>query len=445
MLCAACLLVSGCSGVEMVSEKDRSPHYVATARHLDLGGTMYLYADLDGDVERVTAFLAQVLDEIKKEDPDPDLAKIDIPKLVGLLGFNHVQAVGLSSVQKGELFHNKGFVYHPQPKEGFMRLLGEKAKPFETPDWAPADADLVFEQDYNLHGAAQVIEAMMRSVAGEEADQILTELNQPIPKMRVTLRQIIEKLDSRVVGVVRVHEAQMIQLPGEEMAFPYTELALGIDGLAFLFDDLVEVLGAMPMVKVTAEQDFHSIQSAQALPGPLAVYEPVLAKDVKTGRVYLASSLKLLREFVPGPQSLGKSKAFAQASQGLPKAGNGLTYVSDKFVGKLMAWLTQLGKQDEELKVMLRLLEAILPARDLALASCNGMLPDGMFFESISNTSHKTTILTMGYANPAVLGILAAIAIPAFINYRDRAAAAAVEAETLRAVPMPPEPQGSIE
>ncbi|MBW1808831.1 MAG: hypothetical protein JRJ87_11605 [Deltaproteobacteria bacterium] len=420
-LCITVLLVVGCAAVDVVPEQSRSTHFLPTAKHLDLGGTVFLYVDLSGDMERITAFVAQVLDEIKKENPDPDLAKIDVPKLVGLLGFNQLQAVGLSSVRVGELYHNKGFAYHPAAKQGFMRLLGDKARPFETPNWAPADADLVFEQDYNLHGAFQVIEAMIRDVMGAEAGALLAELNQALPKMHVTPRQIIEKLDSRIVGVVRIHESEMIRVPGEDLEFPYTEMALGVDGLGFVFDDLVESLGGLPMVKVTAAEDFHSIEAAQPLPGQLAIYKPVLAKDVKTGRVYLATSLKLLREFVPGPKALGKSKVFAQASLGLPKAGNGLTFVSDKFVGKVMTYLTYLGQKNDELKSMIGLVEALMPPRDVALAGCNGMLPDGMFFVSNSNSSHKVTLLTLAYANPWMLGILAAVTIPSFIGYQDSA------------------------
>jgi hypothetical protein len=437
LLSISVLLVGGCAAVDVVPEQNRSTHFLPTAKHLDLGGTVFFYADLSGDLERITTFVAQMFDEIKKANPDPDLDKIDLPKLVGLLGFNQLQAVGLSSVRVGELYHNKGFAYHPAAKQGFMRLLGDKARFFETPNWAPADADLVFEQDYNFHGAYKVIEAIIKDVMGAEAAEVLAELNQILPEMHISPRQIIEKLDSRIVGVVRIHDSEMISLPGEDLAFPFTEMALGVDGLGFVFDDLVESFGSLPMIKVTAADDFHTIEASQALPGQLAVYKPVLAKDKKTGRVYLASSLKLLREFVPGPKALGKSKVFAQASQGLPKAGNGLTFVSDKFVGKVLNYLNYMGQKDDELKFMLALVEALLPERDVALASCNGMLPEGLYFMSNSNTSHKATLLTMGYANPWMLGILAAVGIPSFIGYREaavdsREAMEAIKAHELR-------------
>ncbi len=421
LLCASLLTTAAC-GVSVLPETKRSAHFMATAKHLDLGGQVYLYADLDGDIVKLTALISEWFEELKKEDPDPDLAKIDLKKLVALLGFNEIKAIGLSSYKTGEVFHNKGFIYHPAKPTGFMRLVGDKARAFETPGWAPADADLVFEQDYNFHGGFQTIEAMMRQVMGPEADQALAELSKPIPQMHVSVRQIIEKLDTRIVGVVRIHEDQLIQIPGEEFSFPFTELALGVDGLAFVFDDLVETFGSMPMLKVTADKDYQSIEVTAPLPEALALYKPVLAKDVKTGRVYFATSLALLREFKPGPESLGKSKAFRQATLGLPTRGNGLTFMSAGFTGKLMTWLKKLGEKDEEMAIVMGMLEGLLPAEGMPMASCNGMLPDGFAFASNSSMSHKLTIMAFGYANPMMIGMLAAIAIPAFVGYRDAAA-----------------------
>ena len=38
-----------------------SPHFDAVSSELQLGGTVYLYADIDGDAERASDFLLAVL------------------------------------------------------------------------------------------------------------------------------------------------------------------------------------------------------------------------------------------------------------------------------------------------------------------------------------------------------------------------------------------------
>ncbi|MBN2495793.1 MAG: hypothetical protein JXR96_14470 [Deltaproteobacteria bacterium] len=443
-VCLSLLPIIACAPVKVVPEERRSPHFLPAAQHLDLGGQVFVYADLDGDVERISTFVAELIDEIEKQDPDPDLARIDVPKLVGMLGLNPVKAIGLSSVRDGAVFRNKAVIQYPGPKQGFMRLLGDKARPFETPAWAPADADLVMEQDVNYKEAFSAVESMIRHVMGDEAGQVLSELDQPIPEMHVSLRQIFDKLDTRIVLVLRVHADRMLAVPGESFRFPYTELALGIDGLAFLFDDLVESFGAVPAIRVEAGEEYHSIQITTPLPGELAIYKPVLAKDKKTGRVFLASSLDLLREFRPGPEALGSTAGFLDAAKGLPVTGNGLTYVSGDFAGKVSDWIKELCKGDEDLRVVHKIAQDLLPEPGLPMASVNAVLPDGLFFASNSYTSHKTTIVFLTYLNPMLLGTMASIAIPAFVSYQTRAEAAAIEAEVpAYTAPPPPAPPAS--
>ena len=105
LLCASLLTTASC-GVGVLPETKRSAHFMATTKHLDLGGHVYLYADLDGDIKKITDLIAGWFEDLQKENPDPDLAKIDIRKLVTLLGFDEILAVGLSSYKDGEIFRN---------------------------------------------------------------------------------------------------------------------------------------------------------------------------------------------------------------------------------------------------------------------------------------------------------------------------------------------------
>jgi len=101
-----------------------------------------------------------------------------------------------------------------------------------------------------------------------------------------------------------------------------------------------------------------------------------------------------------------------------------------------MTYLTSLGQKNDELKSMLGLVEALMPPRDVALAGCNGMLPDGLFFVSNSNSSHKVSLLTLAYANPWMIGILAAVAIPSFIGYQDSAQDSMEAMEAMKVIEM---------
>lgn len=402
------IAAAGCAPVEVLPDEHRSAHFAATAAHLDLGGTMFLYTDISGDVDKLADFLAEIVAQIAAEEPQSGLGDVDVAALVGHLGLNGVQAVGLSSFHDGQVFHNKGIIYHPGEKQGLMRLLGTEPRAFEIPDWAPADADLVFEQDYRFEDAFQMLVAILREAMGAEADRVLAELEQPIDNMSVSPRAIIDQLDTRVVGLIRMHPDRMLQVPGEDFSFPHTEFLLGVDKLGFLFDDVIESFGGTPLVEVESGERFASIRSSQPMPGALSVYDPVLAKDTQTGRVYLASSPALLDEIVAAAKPLGKTAAFARATRGLPQRGNGLTFMAAGFLTEITDWLGRLAERDAELAFMVDVIEAMLPAADVPMASCTAAMADGLYFASNATTSHKSTLLVLAYANPMIMAMFGA-------------------------------------
>ncbi len=427
LLSLACVaLLSGCAGNQLVSKQNRSVHFEKTAKHLDLGGTVFVYADIAGDFEKLAVFADEIIKQIAALEKDEQLSKIDFKALFAKMGFQELQSVGLSSYQQGKLFHNKAFLLYQGPRKGFMKATGGAPHAFEVPVWAPADADLAFEKDFNGRAVFEVASSMMRDVMGVEADEILARLDEPIPGFNLTIRKVIEAMDTRMVGVVRVDGSKIIHLPGDVFDFPFTELVFAIDEIGFVFDELIEKVGALPMVAVKKDDRFHTISVTLPIPGDLSAYQPVLAKDIKTGRVYLATTRAFLDEMKAGEKSLGKTAAFAQATTGLPSQGNALVFMSDKFMGKLGGFLTGIGKRFPEAAASIGLWQSLLPEQGHAMAQVMTNLPEGIYFASNSSDSHKSTLLTAVYANPAVIGILAAVAIPAFIKYQEKASAAAL-------------------
>jgi hypothetical protein len=145
------------------------------------------------------------------------------------------------------------------------------------------------------------------------------------------------------------------------------------------------------------------------MPGALSAYDPVLAKDTQTGRVYLASSPALIDEITAAEKPLGKTAAFARATRGLPQRGNGLTFMAAGFLTEITDWLGRLAERDDELAFMVDVIEAMLPAADVPMASCTAAVADGLYFASNATTSHKSTLLVLAYANPVMMGMLGAM------------------------------------
>ena len=61
--CLLCLLAA-CSGSGVPMAPQRSPHFDAVSKEIQLGGTVYAYADIEGDAERAADFLLNLLRQI---------------------------------------------------------------------------------------------------------------------------------------------------------------------------------------------------------------------------------------------------------------------------------------------------------------------------------------------------------------------------------------------
>ncbi|MBW2214621.1 MAG: hypothetical protein JRF48_09350 [Deltaproteobacteria bacterium] len=61
--CLLCLLAA-CSGSGVPMAPQRSPHFDAVSKEIQLGGTVYAYADIEGDAERAADFLLNLLRDL---------------------------------------------------------------------------------------------------------------------------------------------------------------------------------------------------------------------------------------------------------------------------------------------------------------------------------------------------------------------------------------------
>ena len=61
---------------------EQSPHFEAVSRELQLGGTAYVYADIDGDAERAADFLLSLLRDLPELAPPRGTSQLSAKSLV---------------------------------------------------------------------------------------------------------------------------------------------------------------------------------------------------------------------------------------------------------------------------------------------------------------------------------------------------------------------------
>ena len=398
-----------------------SPHYAGVTKHLDVGGDVLLYADVDGDLSATADYLDKIIARVNKSYPDLKVDRVSAKRILRQLGLDQVLAMGLSSSRDGKAFHNKAFFEFGKDRRGLLLLTSSPAHEMEIVQRAPSDVDVAFESDLKLKSLFDLVASIIRDVAGTEGRKLFDELDEKLPGTSVSLKQLIGQLDTRVVGLLRIDYQRAFVAPGEEkITVPGFDALFGVDNLAILFDAYHGLLQALPNAKCSTEGDLQWVEFDAPIPGA-AWFRPVLVKNAKSGRLFVASSKAVVKEYLAekgrDKPSLARAKDFQRATAGFLPQSNALTYVSGACTSKFARFVKPLGKKDKDAQAFIDIMLELLPHGDIPFAAQQVQLPDGLYYASYALASHKATLL------PALVGptILASAAAVGIARYGQRA------------------------
>jgi hypothetical protein len=274
-----------------------SPHYAEVTKHLDVGGEVMFYADVDGDLSATADYLDKVIEQLQKAYPDLKLERVKAKRILQQLGLDQVVAMGLSSSRDGKAFQNKAFFAFGKERRGILQLTSSPPRPMEVAELAPSDTDVAFENELKLKSLMDLVELIVVDVGGKDGQKLFEGLNDKLPGTPLSFRQIIGKLDTRVVGVLRVDYNRAFVAPGKEkVTVPGFDALFAIDNLAIVFDAYYGMLQALPKVKCSTESDWQWVEFDAPIPNAPWL-RPVIAKNVKSGRLFAATSKAFIKEY----------------------------------------------------------------------------------------------------------------------------------------------------
>ncbi len=404
--------------VEMVGAAERSRHFLAVNRQLELGGTLYAYADVDGDAQKLANRLQGIVDLIGRSQPAvAPMLKQDYPALLAILGANDIVAFGLSSVPDGTgYFRNRVFFHIPGERHGLLLGLGGKPGPFTHLRYAPADADVFSESEIDLPVVYRTVKDVVAKVGGETAGGLFEDsLKKAGESMALSILDLINGMKGRASLVLRLSPERNVQIPGPGgFTVPEISLLVTVDGVGLPVET---ALGRSNKFQRSDQGPLHLYRSVQ--PAGLPGLDPVIA--IQGSTLYLASTPAFLTECL-APQTektgLGSNAEFRTALARVGTEGNGLNYVSPRFftqLHRLDALNPNLAPQIRQIVVPIL---NNLPQPDRALITLRTNLPDGILMRSYWNRSLKQDVAAITVYNPVTVGLLAAMAIPAFQKVR---------------------------
>ena len=134
---------------DVVSDKQR---FDEVAGQLDLGGVLYGYVSVDGDLSGLAKFVNSFMSGLKEIDKgvSPHILDVDVEALLKISGLDSISALGLSSSQTEQGFRNKVYLHSPNGLRGFLSMFGDEVKEFEVLQLAPSGTDFVVQQEVKL-------------------------------------------------------------------------------------------------------------------------------------------------------------------------------------------------------------------------------------------------------------------------------------------------------
>jgi type IV pilus assembly protein PilA len=394
---------------------ERSGHFDRVNAHLELGGVLYGYADIDGDILSVAPSLRTLADAIGEQQPMiAPFLKQDFAQIMIDLGLNDVRAVGLSSVAAKEGgYRNRVYLHTPEGRRGLLAGLGGEASEFAQVRLAPADADIYAESDIDAAALYAAVRALVVRVAGEPmADVVESQLKTDASGLGVTPLAVIQSIKGRATLVVRTDPERTFTIPGAQpLTMPAFQFIVRMDGLGA---SLEPALAKLPVF--TASQEGQLKLYVPKDSSPIQGLQPLLA--VEGGALYLASDVEFLRASLARTEGLGQVPAFRETLATLGEKGNGLTYISPRLFAQLRRIKELNPDMPAEAVQGMDFILASLPESTQPLMAVRINLPDGILYRARWHRSLKQDIAMIGVYNPVTVGLLASMAIPAFQKVR---------------------------
>ncbi len=448
----------------LLPPEKRSANFDDVARHLDLGGSVYAFVDVDGDLSRLMTHVRDLIAIFKDDAPDEVgamLGNLNFEGILDVLGLGSIQAVGLSSYQEGEVFRNKTFLLLEEGPQGLFRVMGGDPHPFGSWQLAPAGTDLVWEQDLNLKAIEEVVFSILNQVMGPPGVQMAEGVLQQKPDgLDFTWKELIEKLDTRVVAIGRIDPVQRITVPlpgpslqsviyeieefdeatavdisaedvpgleeppmepvAEEeppvaiarenqprmIEVPLLDFYLRVENMGWLVDQAAKEFENVQEIEKFSVDGWRGYGFAGQMPPGAQAYKPYLLHEVDTGRLVLVSRPEFMNACVANTGGIQQDVDFQTAVQGLPNQGNGFTYFSPDVVDVAGAVLADLAEGDPDGQKVLPWALGVLGHFKKPQAIVYANQPDGVLVAANQVFSHKGNFFMALVPNPVVLGAM---------------------------------------
>jgi len=428
------------------SDKQR---FEKVAEQLDLGGILYGYVSVDGDLSGLAKLVNSFMSDLKEIDKgiSSHIPDIDIEALMKISGLDSISALGLSSIQTDQGFRNKVYLHAPNGVRGLLSMFGNEAKEFEVLQLAPSGTDLVVQQEVKLQTLYN--EVVLEALGGlpEQGGQMPLGpmgmmmkmmvdgmMKQPLPPpFTFTGEKIINDLDTNIMVIIDCDPSKMQPVEVTDLNMPTIQGAVLIDNVGWLVGDLIKMFEAekakggnrVPPFELIDNANWEGLKISKSLSPIISKVNKRKGKKTKiigmpglegntmvahhrpSGKLILSSSKEFAVNLFSKKPKLSTDPVFLAKTKGLPKQGTAISYLSPVLMTEIRKFIKEVieagNPHEGDRFVNLSMLDFFLPEGALGEAMVTTVTEDGLLSVGNSAYSHKSKIL-MGAAVPTLVG-----------------------------------------
>lgn len=424
-----------------VSDKKR---FDKVAGQLDLGGVLYGYVSVDGDLSGLAKFANSFMSGMKEIDKgvSSHVPDVDVEALMKISGLDSISALGLSSIQTNQGFRNKVYLHAPNGVKGLLSMFGDEAKEFEVLQLAPSGTDFVVQQEIKLKTFYNEVVLGAMGVSPEQGGvmplgpqgmmmKMMLDgmMKQPMPPpFSFTGEKLINDLDTNIMVIIDGDPSKMrsVKLEGNDLNMPTIQGAVLIDNVGWLVGDLIKMFEAEKAKGGKRVPPFEVIDNANWEGLMLSIESESLSKrdrrEIKqfglenamlahhrpSGKLIVSSSKEFAAGLFSSRPKLASDPVFLAKTKGLPRQGTAISYLSPVLMTELRKFIKEAieaeNPPEDDLFAALSMLDFFLPEGALGEAMVTTVTEDGLLSVGNSAYSHKSKIL-MGAAVPTLVGV----------------------------------------
>lgn len=417
------------------AESGRGPNerFYTVQQKLDTGGTFYMYADLKDVLHAYMNKMQTTFSSNPQMPPMVSKGFMMANQVIDRLGLYSINDLGMSVIPDGALKRSKVFISDANGrKTGLLSLMGGQPHPFALLDRVSSDTLLLATGDFDAAAAWVLVRQIVQDLGGMEGlARLDQELNQVNQQTGLNVAAIMPTLAGEFSLIMARDPASKLTIPAGPTPLtvdsPRLTLMIRVKDDTF-YQALKTVLAQKANAAETTEGPLRKILIS-APPNPFWAVSPVVATD--GSYVYFSTHEDYLRRLVAKPAgggNLREAAEFKQLSQGLPTEGNSLVFIS----GRMKQNIQQVARtiaQNAPGMANKNAFSQLFPQME---GTANGGImirvnqPDGILMVDRSETS---VMQLMPIVVAAPVGIMAAIAVPNFLEAQSRSKISRVKAD----------------